>query len=684
MEEDGKDNQELCPVCPVDRKTGGRKKKEVWVSCENCSTWYHWDCVSKGEDLAPIDKWFCDKCLASNPELHITYKPNATRKSTRVKPKQDYASMNEGLPSDPNRWVKLLKVKKFSKDKFKRMKGKDVSLEWVESNDDALTEPIVIPEPAGLGMKMPGDDFTVDDVAKLVGPDTPVEVIDVAQQNSSPGWTLKTWAEYYDKPASQRDKVRNVISLEVTGTKLAEKVTPPRIVSDLDWVHKFWPAHKRGGKNQWPKVTLYCLMSVAQCWTDWHVDFAASTVYYHILKGAKDFYFIKPTEANLAAYEKWSGSAELQAGTWLGDMVDEVIKVSLVEGNTMIIPTGWIHAVFTPVDSLVFGGNFLHSFNVATQLRLREIEINTKVPKKFRFPLFQKLCWYVAEGYCEQIKKHAEFPPRVLRGLLQLADFLVSEARLIESGVDTPQRREAKDSIPTEKVKDALALARELQWRVREALGTEEEEERPTKRRKVSTTYSKGKQKRVIEDTDDEDAEPGNHRRPQFKNWAPKKWDVRTERELDERREVVAADDAGDWVLQEGALDKLGAKGEEGVEHVTTGTEWVRIRRFKGEDGKERVERVKITRVVENWAWGFEMPEQKPGPGGDDVKPGDGAVADTRLSAEGLASYANGDVDMRDAGAEESAGRAPPVVGSELKVEDAVMVSDSPLPPSAQ
>ena len=36
----------------------------------------------------------------------------------------------------------------------------------------------------------------------------------------------------------------------------------------------------------------------------------------------------------------------------------------------MMIPTGWIHAVLTPVDSLVFGGNFLHSLNIEMQLQL--------------------------------------------------------------------------------------------------------------------------------------------------------------------------------------------------------------------------------------------------------------------------------------------------------------------------
>jgi len=56
------------------------------------------------------------------------------------------------------------------------------------------------------------------------------------------------------------------------------------------------------------------------------------------------FYFIRPTPTNLAAYEKWSGS-ELQNQTWLGDMVDEVFKVELVESNTMLIPTGGINAV---------------------------------------------------------------------------------------------------------------------------------------------------------------------------------------------------------------------------------------------------------------------------------------------------------------------------------------------------
>jgi len=141
----------------------------------------------------------------------------------------------------------------------------------------------------------------------------------------------------------------------------------------------------------------------------------------------KVFYFIKPTPANLAAYEKWSGS-EIQSHAWLGDMVDEVFKVTLQEGNTMIIPSGWIHAVvrhlwlFLTIYSLsnvpsthqwtqscleaifyilmiwqcVCYPSLRFSFKrsdcagAGSELKIRQIEVSTHVPKKFCFPMFSK------------------------------------------------------------------------------------------------------------------------------------------------------------------------------------------------------------------------------------------------------------------------------------------------------
>ena len=84
----------------------------------------------------------------------------------------------------------------------------------------------------------------------------------MASQSGLSGWTLGKWADYYHTPMSERDKVRNVISLEISGTKLAEQVLPPRIVRELDWVERYWPTNKKGKGAAWPKVQLYCLMYV--------------------------------------------------------------------------------------------------------------------------------------------------------------------------------------------------------------------------------------------------------------------------------------------------------------------------------------------------------------------------------------------------------------------------------------
>lgn len=65
-----------------------------------------------------------------------------------------------------------------------------------------------------------------------------------------------------------------------------------------------------------------------------HIDFGGSSVFYHVLRGSKTFYFIEPTEKNLKKYQKWSSSAD-QSTTFLGDLVKECYSVDIKAGNTM-------------------------------------------------------------------------------------------------------------------------------------------------------------------------------------------------------------------------------------------------------------------------------------------------------------------------------------------------------------
>ncbi|KII88859.1 hypothetical protein PLICRDRAFT_40504 [Plicaturopsis crispa FD-325 SS-3] len=592
--------EDTCPACKDNNDIElNAVEKESWIRCDACKTWFHWRCAGDGSDLEAIDKWFCKECTTAEPSRVVTLKPPA-RKSARKRTQRDYANMNSGLESDPARWTRILQEKSISEDRFKRMKGKDVTLDWVDTDDDAMREPFVVESPEGLGMKMPPQDLTVDDIAEIVGEDTPLEVIDVASQSNAPGWTLGKWAEYFNLEPPERDKVRNVISLEISGTKLADQVLQPRLVRELDWVEKFWPSTRRGKGHAYPKVQLYCLMGVASAWTDWHIDFAGSSVYYHLLHGTKVFYFIRPTPANLAAYERWSGT-EIQSHQWLGDLVDEVIKVTLHAGNTMFIPTGWIHAVHTPVDSLVFGGNFLHSYNMGTQLRVRDIEIATRVPNKFRFPFFSKLCWYAGDKYLRDLKAKEEFSPRVLESIELLANFLVSEARNIERGTEHA-KKETKDQVPGDRVKDPAAVARELRWRARLAAGHDSDDE-SSGAQKEGLNGTAHKRRRV--DIEEHTAK--------FKNFVPKQWPRVAEREPQIETKISRAQKPADeqmldehWLEWKDAFDD----GEE-VTVTRRRDVVVKVRRT----GKGGVERQRVERVLEEWTWDeaakAEAPDEK-------------------------------------------------------------------------
>jgi hypothetical protein len=49
------------------------------------------------------------------------------------------------------------------------------------------------------------------------------------------------------------------------------------------------------------QVQKYCLMSIAGCYTDFHVDLGGTSVWYHLLRGQKIFWLIPPTPVNLKA-----------------------------------------------------------------------------------------------------------------------------------------------------------------------------------------------------------------------------------------------------------------------------------------------------------------------------------------------------------------------------------------------
>lgn len=346
----------------------------------------------------------------------------------------------------------------------------------LRNQEITLTKPILVHDkPQSIGMRIlefPNNrQVTVRDVADLLGHHYPVHVIDVQHQEELEGWTLADLVEYFedeerllhqhrqeflatqehnddsgtnrrrrkaaekcmDLAKQQRPRVLNQISLEFSKTALSDKILSPQFVRDLDWIDNAWPREKnadgtlkRAVDEVYPNVQYYCLTSAAGCYTDFHVDFGGTAVWYHILSGEKVFCLIPPTKENLAIYEDWLCRPD-QANIFLPDMIPNpegnVLRLSLKASQTLIIPTAWIHAVYTPSDSLVIGGNFLHGLDVSLQLEVHCIESRTRVQEKFRFPYYLPVNFYAGGYYLDKLRK-GHISQRELEGLGELVDAL--------------------------------------------------------------------------------------------------------------------------------------------------------------------------------------------------------------------------------------------------------------------
>jgi F-box/leucine-rich repeat protein 10/11 len=203
-----------------------------------------------------------------------------------------------------------------------------------------------------------------------------------------------------------------------------------------------------------------------------------------------------------------------------------------------------------------------------------------------------RLCWYVGDKYLRDLKSKEEFPPRVLESLEALARFLVSESQAMERGTEVA-KREAKENVPSDRVKDAPAMARELRWRVRLAAGATSDDEdlgRPLKKNMVNGHKRKRSPASAAVGV-------------QFRNFQPKGWDVVNElpRELDERVVNTHPPRTSDmWEREWMEWDKE-LEGQEQEERATVEkTRDVMIKVRKTENG---LERQRIERVMERWVW---------------------------------------------------------------------------------
>uniref|UniRef100_A0A663ESB0 PHD finger protein 8 n=1 Tax=Aquila chrysaetos chrysaetos TaxID=223781 RepID=A0A663ESB0_AQUCH len=312
------------------------------IECDGCQDWFHGSCVGVEEEAAAeIDLYHCPKC-------EVLHGPSVMKRR-RGPPKPPEVEPGRPVRTGSAQFVRELRGRTFpsADEVLLRPSGAQLTVEYLEEKT----------------------------FKHYVGAEKIIDVIDVGRQADC-RMRLGDFVAYLG--GARRDRVLNVISLEFSDTRLSNLVETPRIVRKLSWVENLWPGESACER---PSVQKYCLMGARDSYTDFHIDFGGTSVWYHVLRGEKIFYLVRPTAANLALFEAWS--------------IDRCYRCPLRQGQTLFIPTGWIHAVLTPVDCLAFGGNFLHSLNIDMQLKAYEIERRLSTADLFKFPNFETVCWYV-------------------------------------------------------------------------------------------------------------------------------------------------------------------------------------------------------------------------------------------------------------------------------------------------
>ncbi|CAM1323221.1 PHF2 (predicted), partial [Pycnogonum litorale] len=387
------------------------------IQCDICKEWFHGSCVNLSEHQSlDIEKYHCPQCASVYGASIRKLRTNWHRHDHT-----DPDPHGKAVQTGTYMFIRELKSRHFPSfdESLLRLYGHQLTLSYVIEN--GFDKPIFVENKDGLDLKVPPATFTVNDIIEYLGDNYEIDVIDVNKQ-SNLKMTMGEWMSYLSIPV--RDNVYNVISLEFSNTRMSPVVEPPNIVKHISWVNTFWPQFLPPEcPYSKPNVQKYCLMGVADSYTDFHIDFGGTSVWYHILKGEKVFYMVKPTPANLSLYERWMSSSN-QSETFFGDQVDVCYRVVIQQGQTFFIPTGWIHAVLTTQDSLVFGGNFLHSLNIPLQLQVNELENRIKTVEKFKFPYFQTSNWYAAKHILENLKDFIDKK-------LPCPDYLLSGAKAL-------------------------------------------------------------------------------------------------------------------------------------------------------------------------------------------------------------------------------------------------------------
>lgn len=174
-----------------------------------------------------------------------------------------------------NKYPAMLATKNVPQMPLLTVKADEFDSQWILKH--ALEEPVLlVGSNEDMGITLLDRDVKLSQVATLLGPNTPVKIIEVGLQSEITGKTFAEYATYLEK-RGPKHKVLNLISLEISATPLTAHIEAPRFVrEEVDWIDSIWPLERRARGGDYPQVQKYLLTGMAGSYTDFHIDFGVS------------------------------------------------------------------------------------------------------------------------------------------------------------------------------------------------------------------------------------------------------------------------------------------------------------------------------------------------------------------------------------------------------------------------
>ena len=278
--------------------------------------------------------------------------------------------------------------------------GTRLTADWLRA--DGFRRPVVCARAEDCGAALPKagavPPFRLAELCAV--DDAPVSVLDVASQAAEPtSWSLASFFGSYWADESSREALLAMPAADISSSELGEAISAPQAVRELDWARRFWPATAAPPPGR--QLLSACPRGG---WLDFTVLQTGEAQWRGVLSGREQAVMAPGTPANLASLRRWQRACEAAGmarqaapidaqaaitawggvppssragGSLLGrpwcatEGVSGAVAVSLTPGQVLLVPEGWVLAVYCAEDAVTAHGAFAPGLDTAAALRTR-------------------------------------------------------------------------------------------------------------------------------------------------------------------------------------------------------------------------------------------------------------------------------------------------------------------------